>query len=222
MNLSEINWDFNAAGDWPWPIKATAIFMVSASVLGLGIYYDTFDQLTALDKAEKKERELKDSFETKHKKAINLEDYQNQLMQIEAELYEMIRQMPTKEEVASLLTDISQTALASGLEIRLFKPSPAINKDFYAELPISIEVIGKYNELGMFISGLASLPRIVTVHDVSVLPKEKDSKSFKDPKDAKLAKTGDMLMKVTVKTYNESTESAAPPKTTGTAKRVKK
>lgn len=224
MNLSEINWDFNAAGDWPWPIKAAAIFLVSAAVLGLGIYYDTFDQLTALEAAEKKEQELKNSFETKQRKAINLDDYQNQLTQIEAELYEMIRQMPTKEEVASLLTDISQTALASGLEIRLFKPGPAISKDFYAELPISIEVLGKYNELGMFVSGLASLPRIVTVHDVSVLPKdkEKDTKSFKDPKDTKSAKTGEMLMKVTVKTYNESTESVAPPKTAGNGKRVKK
>lgn len=211
MNLSEINWDFNAAGQWPWPIKTTAILIVSATVLGLGIYFDTMDQVKALDAAEHKEAELKTSFETKQKKAVNLEDYQEQLKQIEAELFEMIRQMPTKEEVASLLTDISQTALASGLEIRLFKPNIAVRKDFYSELPISIEVIGKYQELGSFISGLASLPRIVTVHDISIIPKDKerDSRPLKDPK---VGRTGDMLMKATVKTYYESAEVAAKPK----------
>jgi len=84
----------------------------------------------------------------------------------------MIRQMPTKEEVASLLTDISQTGLASGLEFRSFKPGSSIQKDFYSELPISIEVVGRYSELGSFISGVASLPRIVTVHDVNILPEK--------------------------------------------------
>ncbi|PPD46419.1 MAG: pilus assembly protein PilO [Methylobacter sp.] len=215
MNLSDINWDFNAAGQWPWSVKAGAIFLVSATVLGAGIYFHTVDQLKALDAVEHKEQELKSSFETKQRKAVNLEDYQDQLKQIEAELYEMIRQMPTKEEVASLLTDISQTALASGLEIRLFKPSPAIHKDFYAELPISIEVIGKYQELGLFVSGLASLPRIVTLHDVSIVPRDKE----KSPKDAKVPKTGEMQMKATVKTYNESTEASAPPSKTVAGKK---
>lgn len=217
MNLSEINWDYNAAGQWPWPIKATAILIVSATVLGLGIYFDTMDQIKTLDAAEHKEAELKTSFETKQKKAVNLEDYQEQLKQIEAELFEMIRQMPTKEEVASLLTDISQTALASGLEIRLFKPNAAVRKDFYSELPISIEVFGKYQELGSFISGLASLPRIVTIHDISIIPKDKERDS-KLLKDSKVGRTGDMLMKATVKTYYESAEVAAKPKkATGTA-----
>jgi type IV pilus assembly protein PilO len=215
MNLSEINWDFNAAGQWPWPIKATAIFLVGLAVFSAGIYFDTMDQIKALEAAEHKEEELKSSFETKQKKAVNLGDYQDQLKQIEAELFEMIRQMPTKEEVASLLTDISQTALASGLEIRLFKPNVAIRKDFYSELPISIEVIGKYQELGSFISGLASLPRIVTIHDISIVPKEKE-KEAKALKDSKVNRTGDMLMKATVKTYNESTEVAAKPKKTVT------
>jgi len=204
MNLSEVNWDFNAAGTWPPPVKAAAVFLAAALILGLGIYFDTVEQLKALESSEQKEQELKRSFETKQKKAVNLEDYQDQLTQIEAELYEMIRQMPTKEEVASLLTDISQTGLASGLEFRLFKPSPAIRKDFYSELPISIEVVGKYEELGLFVSGLAALPRIVTVHDVSIVPQDKADKGNKD----KNIKTGAMVMKTTVKTYNESTEVA--------------
>ena len=195
MNLSEINWDPNEAGTWPLPIKAATISVICALVFGAGVYYDTLDQLAALDASEKKELELKQSFETKQKKSINLQDYQDQLAQIETELEDMIRQMPTKEEVASLLIDISQTGLASGLEFRLFKPGAPIRKDFYSELPISIEVIGKYEELGLFVSGLASLPRIVTVHDVNIIPEGKEK--------------GEMRMNATVKTYNEGDDGTA-------------
>lgn len=194
MNLSEINWDFNEAGTWPLPIKAATIAIICVAVFGAGIYYDTLDQLAALDAAEKKELELKQSFETKQRKSISLQDYKDQLAQIETELEDMIRQMPTKEEVASLLIDISQTGLASGLEFRLFKPSAPIRKDFYSELPINIEVIGKYEELGLFVSGLASLPRIVTVHDVDIIPEGKE---------------GEMKMTATVKTYNEGGDGEA-------------
>jgi len=204
MNLSEIDWDFNAAGTWPLPIKFAAILICALAVIGGGIYYDTLDQLSLLEKAEKKEQELKTAFENKQKKSVNLADYQEQLTQIEASLTEMIRQMPTKEEVASLLVDISQTGLASGLEFRLFKPSEPVRKDFYFELPINIQVIGKYEELGQFVSGLASLPRIVTVHDVSIAP-EKDE--AKDAKDGKSSKVGAMVMNATVKTYNEGESS---------------
>jgi type IV pilus assembly protein PilO len=118
MNLSEINWDPNEAGAWPLPIKAVIIFMICALVAGGGVYYDTLDQLAALDAAEKKELELKTSFETKQKKAINLQDYKDQLAQIEVQLYEMIRQMPTEEEVASLLVVITQTRLRRRLGFR--------------------------------------------------------------------------------------------------------
>jgi type IV pilus assembly protein PilO len=191
MNLSEINWDFNAAGTWPLPVKAAITLLVCMVVAGGGVYYDTVDQLTELENIEQKEQELRTTFETKQKKAINLQDYRDQLAQIEVSLQGMLRQMPTKEEVASLLIDISQTGLASGLEFRLFKPAGAVNKDFYSELPINIEVIGKYEELGLFVSGLAALPRIVTVHDVNINPVDKD-------------KSGAMLMKATIKTYNEN------------------
>jgi len=195
MNLSEINWDFNESGAWPLPIKAAMIVAICSLVLGAGVYYDTLDQLAALEASEHKELELKQSFEMKQKKAISLPDYQQQLAQIEAQLEDMIRQMPTKEEVASLLIDISQTGLASGLEFRLFKPSAPIRKDFYFELPINIEVIGRYEELGLFVSGLASLPRIVTVHDVSIIPEGKEGK---------------MKMNATVKTYNEGEKEQTP------------
>lgn len=191
MNLSEINWDFNASGTWPLPVKAAIILLICAVVAGGGIYYDTVDQLTELENSEQKEQELRLTFETKQKKAVNLQDYRDQLAQIEVSLQEMLKQMPTKEEVASLLIDISQTGLASGLEFRLFRPAAAVSKEFYSELPIQIEVIGRYEELGLFVSGLASLPRIVTVHNVTMAPVNKD-------------KAGAMAMNATIKTYNEN------------------
>ncbi len=186
MNLSEINWDINAAGQWPFPIKIIAIILISVLVAAAAVYYITLDQLDELESLEKKEIELKKTFETKQKKAINLPDYREQYKQIESSLGEMIKQMPTKAEVANLLIDISQTGLASGLEFKLFKPSAPVRRDFYSELPINIQVIGQYEELGLFVSGLASLPRIVTVHNVGITP------------------NGSLLtMDAIIKTYNE-------------------
>lgn len=187
MNFSEINWDFNSAGTWPGPVKLIAVLFICSLAAGGWIYFDTIDQFTELEKLELKEQELKVSFEIKQNKAVNLEDYRNQLKQIEASLGEMIRQMPTKAEVANLLVDITQTGLASGLEFQLFKPAAEVRKEFYTELPINIEVIGKYEELAFFVSGLASLPRIVTVHDVTIIPKDGAEKQ----------------MDATIKTYRE-------------------
>ena len=188
MNLSEVNWDFNAAGTWPLPIKIATIVLVSILAAAAGVYYITLDQLNELEQLENKEQGLRKSFASKQRKAINLPDYREQFKQIEASLSEMIKQMPTKAEVANLLIDISQTGLASGLEFRLFQPSAIIRKDFYSELPIKINVIGEYQELGLFVSGLASLPRIVTVHNIDIAP----------------VKSGSLLvMNATIKTYNE-------------------
>ena len=206
MNLSDIDLDLNAAGAWPNPLKITVILIVCFLVIGAGVYFDTLDQLDTLEIAQQKEATLKIEFESKQKKAVNLQDYQEQLTQIEASLEEMIRQMPTEEEVASLLIDISQTGLASGLQFKLFKPDPPIVKDFYSELPINIQVIGKYEELGLFVSGLASLPRIVTLHDVNIIPQDKE---------------GLLLMNAVVKTYNEGHTSSASG-TDDKKKRVRK
>jgi len=189
MNLQEINWDFNTAGNWPSVIKASLLGIIVITVIAIGFYYDTSDELSSLDYEKQKEQSLKIEFKDKQKKAINLQDYQEQLTQIEASLYQMIRQLPTEEEVASLLVDISQTGLANGLNFKLFKPDAPINKDFYSELPISIQVSGHYGQLAMFISGLASLPRIVTLHNISIVPDGKE---------------GNLLMSAVIKIYNES------------------
>lgn len=203
MNLSEINWDINESGSWPTPVKAFVIGIVCVLVAIGGYYYDTADQLEELDRLEKTEQELKSSFEIKQKKAINLPDYKDQLTKIEDSLKGIIKQMPTRAEVANLLVDISQTGLASGLEFRLFKPGEPVGRDFYSELPISIQVIGKYEELALFVSGLASLPRIVTVHNVKISPITKVGND-------KL--TDKMTMEATIKTYNEAEQGGGSAK----------
>jgi len=220
MNLSEINWDFNAIGTWPLPVKAAIMLFVCTAVVGGGVYFDTLDQLNSLESAEQKEQTLKSDFEVKQKKAIQFQDYQDQLTQIEASLDEMIRQMPTEEEVASLLVDISQTGLASGLEFKLFQPQAPLLKDFYSELPINIQVTGKYEELGLFVSGLASLPRIVTLHDVNITPEGKDAAllRFDTAHGGNITQEKSLLlMNAVVKTYNEG--AAAPSVVAGAKKK---
>ena len=196
MNLSEVNWDVNAAGSWPTPLKIIVIVIFALLTAAAGVYFVTIPQLDELEALEKQEASLKSAFEVKQKKAINLQDYRDQLEQIEASLGDMLKQMPTKAEVASLLVDISQTGLASGLEFKLFQPGAEINREFYSELPINIQVVGKYEELGLFVSGLASLPRIVTVDDVQMTPLGKEGKDG-------------MMMAATIKTYNESESGQA-------------
>lgn len=197
MNLAEVNWDLNAAGSWPFVVKAVVVslvFVVSASV---GVYYYNVPELDVLTALEKEEQNLKTVFEFKQKKAANLQDYREQLSQIEGLLEQMLKQMPTKAEVADLLVDISQTGLASGLEFKLFQPGPEVQKEFYWELPINIQVVGQYNEIGRFVSGLASLPRIVTVHDVSMVPNGQQKQG--------------LTMSAVIKTYNEGEKPLATP-----------
>ncbi|MGH8551554.1 MAG: type 4a pilus biogenesis protein PilO [Methylococcales bacterium] len=187
MNLSEINWELDAAGTWPLPVKIATVIIVCLIAVGLWIKLDTLDQLDALELVEKKETELKGTFEFKQKKAVNLEAYKDQLKEIEETFGTMLRQLPDKTEVANLLVDVSQTGLASGLEFELFKPQEELKQEFYAELPINIRVIGAYEEFGTFVSGLASLPRIVTIHNVNIKP-QKDGAEM-------------MTMEAVVKTY---------------------
>lgn len=192
MNLSEVNWELSAAGTWPLPVKSAITVLVCIIVVGAWIYVDTMDQLDGLKQVESKEQELRSSFEIKQTKAANLEEYKQQLSEMEDSLGEMLRQLPNRSEVANLLVDVSQTGLASGLEFELFRPQPEIKKDFYAELPIDINVVGTFKELGLFISGLAELPRIVTVHNIGLQPR---------------GTKGDMGMTAIVKTYRYLSEN---------------
>lgn len=175
MNLSDLNdLDLSNVAGWPWPARAVLIALVFAATLALGYYFDIKDQRLSLEKAETKENDLRQTFEVKAKKAANLAAYEQQLEEMRESFGAMLRQLPNKTEVAELLVDISQTGLASGLEFELFKPQSEVPKEFYAELPISIRVKGDYHEFGNFISGVAALPRIVTVHDINIVPGDED------------------------------------------------
>jgi type IV pilus assembly protein PilO len=169
MNMQELNeLDFSNIGDWPGLVKAILILVLCALV-GVGWYfYDIEGRYETLARAENTELELRQDFENKQAKAANLEAYRAQLAEMQESFGAMLRQLPNRTEVADLLVDVSQTGLAAGLEFELFQPQGEVPKDFYAELPIRIRVIGSYHEFGEFVSGLAALPRIVTIHDVQI------------------------------------------------------
>lgn len=193
MNLQDLNeLDVSEIGAWPTPVKAVLVLILCIG-LGVGWYFlNTEDQLKSLAKVEKQELNLRQEFERKQARAANLEKYKIQLEEMRQSFGAMLRQLPNKTEVADLLVDVSQTGLAAGLEFELFDPQAEVPKEFYAELPINIKVHGGYHEFGEFISGLAALPRIVTIHDVKVFPT--------DAKDGG-AERGALVMQATAKTY---------------------
>ena len=166
MNLNEL--DLADVARWPTAARAVVILFLMGGVIFLGYWFHTKDQLVDLESAENKEEGLKVIFETKAKQAANLEAYEKQLEEMRESFGAMLRQLPNQTEVADLLVDVSQTGLASGLEFELFQPRSETPREFYAELPISIRVVGGYHEFGDFISGVAALPRIVTIHDVNI------------------------------------------------------
>lgn len=169
MELSDLNeLDLSNIGDWP-PLVKGALILVVCLLAGVAVYYlDTKDQLSRLDEARTQEIDLRKTFEKKQSKAANLDAYRQQLEEMKESFGAMLRQLPDKTEVAALLVDVSQTGLAAGLEFELFQPTGEQAREFYAELPINIRVTGQYHDFGRFISGLASLPRIVTIHDVKI------------------------------------------------------
>lgn len=201
MDLNELNQlDLNSYGEWPTPVKAVAILIACLALGGLIYYLDTQEQLGRLAQAQTQEQELRTSFESKQRKAVNLNAYRQQLAEMQESFGAMLRQLPNKTEVASLLVDVSQTGLANGLEFELFQPESEQNKGFYAELPIRIRVTGTYHDFGRFISGLAALPRIVTIHNALITGSDGKQKNPSDK----------LTLQATVKTYRYLDEEAAP------------
>ena len=180
MNLQELNeLDFSQAGIWPMPVKLVFI-LIASILLGISGYYFHLEQrLNDLERIQSEESDLRSSFEIKQSKAANLEKYRQQLEDMKQSFGAMLRQLPNKTEVAELLVDVSQTGLAAGLEFNLFQPASETPLEFYAELPIKLEVEGGYHEFGEFISGLAALPRIVTIHNIKIEPKTDTSSLLK-------------------------------------------
>jgi type IV pilus assembly protein PilO len=163
-------------GRWPLPIRAGAVAAAFLALSLVGIYFFVWDgQRPELQRRQAEELQLRQEFREKHAKAVNLEVYKQQLKDIERSFGALLRQLPAKTEVPSLLVDISQTGLAAGLQEKLFQPEPEQKKDFYAELPIKIRLTGSYHQFGEFVSGIAALPRIVTLHDIAIKPDNKDA-----------------------------------------------
>ena len=180
------NIDLNNLGNASNPIKYGFLSIIFILIIAAGLYFDTQQQLEDLKVVEKKEMELKSEFTVKADQAAKLDLYKDQLAEMKASFQAILRQLPEKTDVESLLVDVSQTGLANGLEIKKFKPSSEEKKGFYAELPISLEVSGTYHNLASFSSGVAALPRIVTMHDLKL---ERRERKEGDPIEDKLNMT---------------------------------
>jgi type IV pilus assembly protein PilO len=215
-DFSKIDLDPNNIGNWPGALKGLVILVLCAVVLGAGYWFDTKEQLVVLAKAQEKEIDLKKTFEFKQRKAANLEPLREQLKEMKESFGNLLRLLPNKTEIEGLLVDISQSGLAAGLEFELFKPSKEQVEEFYAIQPITIRVTGNYHEFGNFVSSVASLPRIVTQHDVNIAPNSKGKK---------IVAGEDLLMSMVAKTYRyleeEEIEAAAAAKEQGKKGRKK-
>lgn len=189
--------DTSDPGRWPLPFRVAAVVIAFVAVVAGGIYmFVVKTDVPLLERAERQELELRATFEQKQRKAANFDEYRKQLAEIERSFGTMLRQLPGKTEVPNLLVDISQTGLGAGLEEKLFQPMGEVQRDFYAELPIRIRLTGSYHELGMFVSGIAALPRIVTLHDIAITPTAPGA-------------LDDLTLDVTAKTYRYLDEDSA-------------
>jgi type IV pilus assembly protein PilO len=201
--------DINNTGVWPYPAKVGACLLIGVIILFLAWWVVISKRQETLKSLEAQESSLKETLTQKQGKAANLEPLKLQLVQMEQMLKQMLRQLPSKNEMPDLIVDISQTALATGINNELFEPQPETKREFYAEKPINLRMVGTYHQFGAFVSGVASLPRVVimTMHNISLKPRS--------PTDPSLE------LKGTVRTYRylseEETEEEAAPAATAPA-----
>jgi len=197
------NLDPNDPGRWPLGVRIGTVVLLFVLAAAAGYWYFVWKaKRPELLEARAKETELWGTLESKARKAANLQAYKDQLAEMEKSFGAMLRQLPNKTEVPNLLVDISQTGLAAGLEEKLFQPQGENRKDFYAELPITIRLTGNYHEMGNFASGIAALPRIVTLHDVEIVPAGRDARD---------TGPGGLTLNVTAKTYRYLDEEEQAP-----------
>lgn len=204
MSLKEL--DHNNIGSWPREYKIGFCVIVGVLLFGALWWFLTSDKGDQLKGLERTESDLRAEFETKQGRAANLEPLKLQLAQMEQQLQQMLRQLPSRTEMPDLIVDISQTALATGIQNELFQPGPETPKEFYAEKPIALRMVGSYHQFGAFVSGVASLPRVVimTMHDIQLRPRGGD----KDPR-AGIRPNAALELAGTVKTYRYLDEEEA-------------
>jgi type IV pilus assembly protein PilO len=186
MTLDDINkLDLKTLADWPLPTKLVALALLCAAIVLAGWWFDWRGGMEALDTAKQKETELRGVFTTKKNQAVNLEAYKKQLADIEQAFGALLKQLPNKQEMDALITDVNQAGLGRGLQFDLFKPEAETVSEFYAETPIRVKVTGGYHDVAAFVSDISKLSRIVTLQDIAMDP----------------AKDGVLNMDAVVKTY---------------------
>lgn len=189
--------DLKRIGTAPKPVRIGALLALAAAILaGMG-WFLVKPAVADLENAQSKEQELRDEFKTMQSKAAKLDAYEEQKKKLEESLAGKLDQLPTQTELEDLLVDLSQTSIAAGLTVNYFEPGSERKQEFYAEYPIELRVSGKYHEFGKFVSGLASLPRIVTLHDISVETAGGSGSSGDGPPRG----NPDLRMTLTAKTY---------------------
>ncbi len=204
INLREL--DINNIGSWPREAQLGFCGLIVLLLVVLAWFLVVSGKRDELKGLEAQETELRTEFETKQGRAANLEPLKQQLAQMEQQLQQMLRQLPSKTEMPDLIVDISQTALATGIQNDLFQPGPESKQEFYAEKPIMLRMVGSYHQFGAFVSGVASLPRVVimTMHDISLQPKK-----TKDNPNARIGANSALELAGTVKTYRYLDEDEA-------------
>ena len=202
--------DPNDPSRWPLPYRLGLIFLIFIFAAGGMSYLLAWkDKKPQLDAARDQEIQLLQTLEQKARKAANLDAYKAQLAEMEQSFGAMLRKLPNKTEVPNLLTDISQQGAGAGLDQKLFQPEAQLNKDFYAELPIKMRLTGSFHAIGAFVSGIAALPRIVTLHDVEIVPATKDASG---------GASDELQLNVTAKTYrylDDDEQAAQQPQQAG-------
>ncbi|MBY4675588.1 type IV pilus inner membrane component PilO [Marinobacterium arenosum] len=183
------NLDLSTAGNWPIGVKLIAYLLVFGALVAAGINYYTVDKYRALEHEMRKELELKQLYEAKSFQVANLPALRQQMMDVEERFAELLKQLPTDKEVPGLLDDITNIGRESGLQIEEIALGEERKAEFYVELPINIKVRGNYHEMGEFVSGIAAIPRIVTLHDFSIVPS-----------------SGKLLMTIDARTYRYDDE----------------
>ncbi len=197
MDLQEIDLnklDFNEIGGWPLQMRVIAFVFIGLVAIGLGYFLFVSKKVVEFEMQHNKQISLRNEFRDKYHKAANRDIYKNQMEEMKNTLRGLLRQLPTDGNVPSLMEDISLQATTAGLEFNLIKPGIEVSKEFYTELPIDMTIVGSYHGFGKFISGIAKLPRIVTLHDFDIVvnpPKNNDNKRQEQA----------LTMKIAAKTY---------------------
>jgi type IV pilus assembly protein PilO len=201
MNLQEVNNLAEDPGNVPWPLKAVVIAALMGLILFLGYKLVITGSIEELDSLERKEVELRATFETKQKRAGQLAAYEKQLEEMQHSFGTLMQQLPSGTEIPALILDISEKGVSNGLEIELFEPLAELLKEFYAEKPIKLIALGTYQQLATFVSDISGLPRIVTIHNINLLPEVNKNAPAESKNSVETDGPRRLRMEALIKTY---------------------